>query len=574
MSQMTSGAERAARMQALLRTPKSFDNTIHLSPDLGFMFFSNPIVACSTLKATLNQATARALGLPAPELRLDAIHDRAANPLQRPSDIGLPRFAEMLEDPAVRKIAFIRDPLRRFMSCFGKKLSKENRITERVRAQMKVPERIPLRDFLTPDSFATALESDPKLLNMNDHWRPQRLQVFYDLVPDLQIGRVETLKADVERMLTPIFGAGGYELIDVPALFPQNSSRQRAGGVPALSEDGLATVRRVYSGDFDMLAEVEARAPAAPVMPASTPVRTQPDPARPELIVHVGMPGNGGALIAASLAAADLEADHALDLGPSPLLARGKPLEAALDQSPAQLTKLGAGWAAKLASQAQAPGALRLILSNDRLCRHPQAMARLLEPLAERFDLRVVIFARDPHAWLAANAIGAPHPGALDQLVQRYGDLPVWQDLLPGAVEIHTCRGDTDMVALAAAVFGVTLPPVPEVADPESAIVAALLPDEGDLPSLPQIMQSIPSRAQIEAAIAARVGIFDAIAEQGGPDLLALAEPPPPAPRIEAVRARLLDALAARTAAQSARIAALEQRLAALDPAAPRRRKT
>lgn len=260
MDAMMTGDERVARMQSLLPSPKSFDNTIHLSPDLGFMFFSNPIVACSSLKATLNRATARALGLPVPELRMGAIHDRDANPLQRPSDIGLTRFAEMLDDPAVRKIAFVRDPLGRFMSCFGKKLSRENRITERVRAHMKVPSTVALGDFLTPHSFAAALEADPALLNMNDHWRPQRRQVFYDLVPDLQIGRVEAFQADVDRLLAPIFGAGGYEVIDVPALFPQNSSRSRGAAVPALSDAGREAVRRVYAGDIEMLAEVEAAA--------------------------------------------------------------------------------------------------------------------------------------------------------------------------------------------------------------------------------------------------------------------------------------------------------------------------
>lgn len=258
MDAMMTGEERVARMQSLLPSPKSFDNTVHLSPDLGFVFFSNPIVACSSLKATLNLATARALGLPVPELRMGAIHDRDANPLQRPSDIGLTRFAKMLDDPAVRKLAFVRDPLGRFMSCFGKKLSRENRITERVRAHMKVPATIALGDFLTPDSFAAALEADPALLNMNDHWRPQRRQVFYDLVPDLQIGRIETFRADVDRLLTPIFGAGRYEVIDVPALFPQNSSRSRGAVVPALSDAGREAVRRVYAGDIDMLAQVEA----------------------------------------------------------------------------------------------------------------------------------------------------------------------------------------------------------------------------------------------------------------------------------------------------------------------------
>lgn len=245
------------RMVACVGGRRQFDYTIHLSPELGFVFFSNPICACSTLKATLNLSSARALGLPVEPPRAETIHKRAANPLLTPAQIGNPAFRRMLADPGVLKFGFVRDPLARFVSAHAKKLRRETPFVAKVRRHLGLPERTRPADFLSLERFAAMVAEDPGLRDLDEHWRLQRSQVFYDLVPGLELGRVERFAEDTARFLTRIFGAGGYEIVDAVAIHPANSSRNRAAA-PAPDAALRAAVARAYAADYDMLAALDA----------------------------------------------------------------------------------------------------------------------------------------------------------------------------------------------------------------------------------------------------------------------------------------------------------------------------
>lgn len=243
---------RIARMVANVGGEPLFNYTIHIDPDLRFIFFSNPICACSTLKATLNVATARALGIPFAINSAAMIHDRASNILKTPRQVGLNVLESLLDDPGVKKIAFIRSPESRFLSAFRKKLTYESVFSKRVRTHLGVASDMPLRDFLTLDSFAKQVANDQTLRDLDEHWRLQRKQIFFDEVSDLDIGFVENFSADTSRLLGEIFGADGYQIQDAVALNPSNASGNRKRG-GELSDAARGYIADAYAADYDMI---------------------------------------------------------------------------------------------------------------------------------------------------------------------------------------------------------------------------------------------------------------------------------------------------------------------------------
>lgn len=172
---------------ALVGGEGPFNYTIHIAQTPRFIFLSNPICACSTLKVTLNLSVARAQGRS--DFRISSaeqIHDRAANLLLTPRQIGYDRFEEMLDDPEVPIFAFFRSPESRLLSAWRKKLTYECGFTRRVRTHLGVAADRPLKDFLGLDAFAALVDKDPALRDLDEHWRLQRKQVFFAHIPQVR----------------------------------------------------------------------------------------------------------------------------------------------------------------------------------------------------------------------------------------------------------------------------------------------------------------------------------------------------------------------------------------------------
>lgn len=253
---------RLAGMAALVGGERDFNYTVHIAEDPAFVFFSNPICACSTLKMSLNLSVARARGDTA--FRIDtpaAIHDRGANLLLTPRQLGYARFEAMLDDPGVAKFAFVRSPESRFLSAWRKKLSRETNFTRKVRAHLGIGPQVALADFLTLDAFAAGVAADPALRDLDEHWRLQRRQIFFDLVPDLDVGFVDAFDTDAARILGGLFGPGGYVIRDAVALNPANASGARRNPGPGLSDAARAHVAAAYADDLAMIATLRARQP-------------------------------------------------------------------------------------------------------------------------------------------------------------------------------------------------------------------------------------------------------------------------------------------------------------------------
>ncbi len=107
-------------------------------------------------------------------------------------------LAEYYRDPAFTKIAVVRNPLERAVSAYtvvtDTKSGSQWRAASRSIAEPSDERRISFNeflDFLETEDLATA----------NYHWRLQTAQDCFDLnLPDVQLARVESLQADLDRL--------------------------------------------------------------------------------------------------------------------------------------------------------------------------------------------------------------------------------------------------------------------------------------------------------------------------------------------------------------------------------------
>lgn len=245
-------AGRYERIVCQFASEGDMNYNIFIAPDFKFIYFTNPICACSTLKWTLQDAVAKARGVPFDVEAMRDIHSRAKGPLQTPRQFGPEAFLEALERPEWTKFTFLRDPYARFLSAHTKKLRRETPFTKAVRAHLGVDDTAPLDGFLSLEAFAKAVADDPALRDLDGHWRLQRRQVLYDFVPDMRVGFVESFKTDAASILTDLFGASGYTIKDVRDIHPQNSMKT-VHNPPALSPRAKAHIAAAYAEDFTLI---------------------------------------------------------------------------------------------------------------------------------------------------------------------------------------------------------------------------------------------------------------------------------------------------------------------------------
>jgi len=113
-------------MEKLIRNfnnEAEFNYSIHISEEFRFIYFNNPKCACTTVKATLNQSCAKALGKSLHYSGMQDIHNRQMNVLLNPAQIGYQSFKDKLFDRRYFKFCFIREPVRRVASAFQDKLT-------------------------------------------------------------------------------------------------------------------------------------------------------------------------------------------------------------------------------------------------------------------------------------------------------------------------------------------------------------------------------------------------------------------------------------------------------------------
>lgn len=226
---------------------------IHISPEHRFIYFSNPKVACSSTKATLNLAVAERAGIPLTLSSMEDVHSRSHNPLLSPRKLGWKPFGKMLRDPEVFRFTFVRDPLKRFVSAYLSKLAEAKRGSGQSR---RLFEHMGWDNghALSLAEFATLVRADDSVRELDPHWRLQRRQIGFDAVNYGFIGDHADFARDFDLIASRIFGAP-IPVFDTREAFGRFTRPSDVEITDQIRED----VSVAYAEDYAMLDEIRTR---------------------------------------------------------------------------------------------------------------------------------------------------------------------------------------------------------------------------------------------------------------------------------------------------------------------------
>lgn len=205
-------------------------------PEYGCIYIQNAKVASSTIVLWLHRIHTG--DYEASPRRLHRDHS-----LPRVQELGWPAVTEMLSGGAFR-FSFVRDPIKRLESTYLDKGVRHRRYRGRPQLLqvLGLPEG-PEQD-LTLDQFVAALEMQEPIL-MDQHWRPQHLNLMHGLVELDHVGRLETFDADVAK----ICEATGIPAVPVET---RNTSTRSSESLFDGRPDLLRKVHDIYARDFEL----------------------------------------------------------------------------------------------------------------------------------------------------------------------------------------------------------------------------------------------------------------------------------------------------------------------------------
>ena len=232
-----------------------FNYSVHIDPELRFVYFNNPKSACTTIKASLNSSYARRNNKELVYTSIGDIHNRNKNFLLMPGQVGIPKFLALLQDDSVFKFCFVRDPLHRLASAYQSKItwksgSLDNLALLAHRGESWRP---------SFEEFVALIASNVTLRDCDEHWRLQTKQLCTNIVNYSVIGTFETLDPCLNAILLKLFGTDGA-IYDVREHFQGNASHS----VKLLKDVAAETERLVheaYAEDEKLYQHVVATQP-------------------------------------------------------------------------------------------------------------------------------------------------------------------------------------------------------------------------------------------------------------------------------------------------------------------------
>lgn len=187
---------RSLRMQDLLdRKPiRDLDLATHISLKHDYVYFQVSKSASSTVKHHLQK-----LEVSGTKRKVIDVNNRDLSPHVWPSQLKDDQFLEIIENPAFRKVTFVRNPFARILSCYlhrivAKPSSASNQALLKVNEGRGGPN-------ITFSEFVRVI-CDQKSRDQERHWRVQHDDVLFDLVCGWAfIGKVEALSQDLQAMV-------------------------------------------------------------------------------------------------------------------------------------------------------------------------------------------------------------------------------------------------------------------------------------------------------------------------------------------------------------------------------------
>lgn len=268
-----------------------------------------------------------------------------------------------------------------------------------------------------------------------------------------------------------------------------------------------------------------------------------------------------------------------------------------LHQPPEEQARSAAAFCDRALAAGEAVGAHTLIFSNEMLFNAGAHFSSFLDVLADRFDLHILAYMRDPHQWLpsAFAQWGIRHKftrGPLQpfstlarDLINQYEGVRFWAENYGDIFELRRHDTSIDVVQDFATACGLEIDPGAERflerSEPAETVMRAafnagfddeVLPHKFNRMISPKLAQARSVDALMEICfgqdggaeiVAERAELFDYIAQKFGPDFDFSADTSriKDGPDAAAIRERLLDYLIDLSIRQGHRITALENKL-------------
>jgi hypothetical protein len=210
-------------------------NFIRPLPDLGLLYVKNPKAGTSTILGWLDR-----LHTSEPGHEFGNIHKEHRLPTLR--ELGWETVGEMLAGSAYR-FSFVRHPLRRLESVYWDKIVHTPRMRPRFPELLGLPAPTSTLSF---EAFLEAVERQDPVTEMNQHWRPQHVNLMHPLVTYDRVGRLESFDADLALIREE---AG---LPDVPAEVRNTSRRRTTDSVYEGRPDLVRRVEELYALDYEL----------------------------------------------------------------------------------------------------------------------------------------------------------------------------------------------------------------------------------------------------------------------------------------------------------------------------------
>jgi len=222
-----------------------FQYSVHVDPDLRFIYFNNPKCACTTTKASLNLSYSQYKGLPLHWSDSGSIHIRRVNFLLTPSQVGAKKFSAMLSDKDVFKFCFMRDPVTRLASGYASKMRWS---TAQHRRFVEYAGR-PADWRPTFDEFVMDIKRVPALRDRDEHWRLQAKQLCLGKIPFDFVGDFATIGESLHGLLTKFFGSSAT-VFDARHHFKRHASNS-GRFVGTAPPQVLEAIADLYAEDYD-----------------------------------------------------------------------------------------------------------------------------------------------------------------------------------------------------------------------------------------------------------------------------------------------------------------------------------
>jgi hypothetical protein len=224
-----------ADLEPFYRNRPALGRHVIAVPTLGCVYVKNAKAGCSTMMLWLDRAYTG-------EHDFLTEHIHREHRLPRPRETGWRTVLRMLDGEAYR-FTFVRDPLARARSTWYAKFVLGRSVWgPRLQPLLGLP--VDPETPLTFEQFVTAMELQEPL-EMDEHWRPQHLNLMHPVVEYDFVGRLERFDADFATVREQ---AG---LPDVPVTIPNS----RKAGQPDPYDGRPDLVRRVqaiYATDLEL----------------------------------------------------------------------------------------------------------------------------------------------------------------------------------------------------------------------------------------------------------------------------------------------------------------------------------